>query len=136
MNISEKAAYIKGLAEGLKLDENDAVQKVLLAVVDALGDIASEVEDNAADILDISDQVDAVDEDLAELEQVVYDEFDDDDDVSDDEFYQVTCPKCGTDIYLDEDTIAEDGIACPECGTELTFDFDADSDDENSESEE
>ena len=133
MNISEKAAYIKGLAEGLKLDENDAVQKVLLAVVDALGDIAGEVEDNSADILDISDQVDAVDEDLAELEQVVYDEFDDDDEINDDEFYQVTCPKCGTDIYLDEDTIAEEGIACPECGTELTFDFDADDESDDSE---
>ena len=38
MNISEKVAYIKGLAEGLSVDD-----KVVNAILDVLGDIAKEL---------------------------------------------------------------------------------------------
>ena len=34
MEIKEKVAYIKGLAEGLGLDENDKNGKVLAAIID------------------------------------------------------------------------------------------------------
>ena len=38
MNVSEKVAYIKGLAEGLSVDD-----KVVNAILDVLGDIAKEI---------------------------------------------------------------------------------------------
>ena len=38
MDICEKIAYIKGLAEGLKLDENTNEGKILAAVIDLLGE--------------------------------------------------------------------------------------------------
>ena len=44
MEIKEKVAYIKGLAEGLKLDENDANGKVIAAIIDLLGDMAEEID--------------------------------------------------------------------------------------------
>ncbi|MGN0557052.1 MAG: CD1247 N-terminal domain-containing protein [Acutalibacteraceae bacterium] len=126
MNICEKISYIKGLAEGLGLDESNKNDKILKAVIDLLDDMAAELTDAEDDILDITDQVDAVDEDLAELEDFVFGDEDEDDEAEDDDYYQVTCPECGTEIYLDEDTLCEDSIACPECGTSLEFEFDED----------
>ena len=38
MKITEKVSYIKGLAEGLSLDEKTAEGKVLSAIIDALED--------------------------------------------------------------------------------------------------
>ncbi len=126
MTVTEKGSYIKGLAEGLGLDENQKNDKLLKAIIDVLEDIAVDLADAQDDIVDISDQVDAVDEDLADLEEVVYE--DDEDEMDDDEFYQVTCPNCSSEIYLDEETLEEECIACPECGTKLEFDFDYDDD--------
>lgn len=123
MTVSEKVSYIKGLAEGLGLDENNKTDKILQNIIDVLDDMAAELACAEDDILDLNDTVDEIDEDLGELEDFVYD---DEDDMDDDDFYQVTCPKCGTEIYLDEDTLAEESIACPECGTDLEFEFDED----------
>lgn len=126
MTVSEKVSYIKGLAEGLGLDENNKTDKILQNIIEVLDDMAAELACAEDDILDLNDTVDEIDEDLGELEDYVYD---DEDDVNEDDFYQVTCPKCGTEIYLDEDTLAEESIACPECGTDLEFEFDEDDSD-------
>ena len=45
MTLSEKAAYLKGLMDGLKLDTEKDENKVLAAVVDMLSDIAENVAD-------------------------------------------------------------------------------------------
>ncbi len=39
MDICEKIAYIKGLAEGLSIDDNTKEGKILNAIIDLLGDI-------------------------------------------------------------------------------------------------
>ena len=126
MNISEKVAYIKGLAEGLSLDEATKEGKLLLAIIDILDDIAVEIDDVEEVISDLGDQIDAVDEDLSSLEEIIYDDEDCGCDCGceDDEVYEVECPNCNDIIYLDEDMLAEDGIDCPNCGTALEFDFD------------
>ena len=125
MDICEKIAYVKGLAEGLKLDETTKEGKVLLALIDLVGDITEEICDNEDACDEMSEQLDAVDEDLAAIEDEFYgdDECDcchcDDDDV-----YEVTCPNCNDTIYLDDEMIDEGSIKCPNCGTDLEFDFD------------
>ena len=43
MDICEKVAYIKGLAEGLELDASTKEGKILEAVIDLLGDITEEI---------------------------------------------------------------------------------------------
>ena len=43
MSISDKVAYIKGLADGLVLDENNKQDKLIKAIIDALDDIAAEI---------------------------------------------------------------------------------------------
>lgn len=127
MNISEKVAYIKGLAEGLSLDETTKEGKILAAVIEVLDDMAAEIDDIEETVADMGEQVDAVDEDLSNLEDVIYDDCEDDecdcDCCDDDEVYEVECPNCHDLIYVDEEMLEEEGIDCPNCGTPLEFDF-------------
>ncbi len=137
MDICEKIAYIKGLAEGLALDTESKEGKIINAIVELLGDITEEICDIEDACDDMSEQIDAVDEDLASLEDIIYeDDCDcdccDDDDCDcgccDDDLYEVECPSCNDIIYLDEEMLEDDGIDCPNCGTHLEFDFDCDCD--------
>ncbi len=137
MDICEKVAYIKGLAEGLSLDENTAEGKLIAAIIDLLGDITEEICDIEDACDELCEQVDAVDEDLSAVEDIIYEccdddcdcDCDDDCDCCDDELYEIECPNCHDTIYLDEEMICAGGIECPNCGTSLEFDFNCDCDD-------
>ncbi len=130
MDICEKIAYIKGLAEGLSLDDSSKEGKILNAIIDLLGDITEEICDIEDGCDELMEQIDAVDEDLASLEDFIYEEDDDDCDCDcdcdccDDEVYEIECPACNDIIYLDADMLEEEGMVCPNCGTDLEFDFD------------
>ncbi len=134
MDICEKIAYIKGLADGLALDNDTKEGKILAAIIDLLGDITEEICDIEDGCDELMEQLDAVDEDLSSLEEIIYDEDCDCDcgccdgeDCEcdcDDEIYEIECPACNDVIYLDGDMLAEEGMTCPNCGTELEFDFD------------
>ena len=129
MNLSERIAYIRGLAEGLGLDTDKDEVKVINAIIDLLEDMAYDVQDMEDIVDDVCDQVDEIDEDLSELEEEVYggddcccDDCDEDFD-DDDVYYEVTCGKCGETITVDEDVLLEGEIVCPNCGENLEFDF-------------
>ena len=134
MDICEKIAYIKGLAEGLNLDETTKEGKILAAVIDLLGDITDEICEIEDGCDELMEQIAAVDEDLSAVEDIIYGEDDDDccdsDDCCDcdDEVYEIECPACHDTIYLDADMLEEEGMVCPNCGTDLEFDFDCDCD--------
>ena len=51
MDICEKIAYIKGLAEGLSLDETTKEGKILSAVIDLLGDITFNVNKGRINVI-------------------------------------------------------------------------------------
>ncbi len=127
MTVIEKVSYLKGLAEGLGLDESNKTDKLIQAIIDVLDDMAltvSDMEDHAAEI---EEQVNEIDEDLGDLEEYVYGDEDDEDDA----FYHVTCPECGEEICIDESMFDQDYINCPACGEKLEFDFGCDCDDED-----
>ena len=135
MDICEKIAYIKGLAEGLDLDTTTKEGKILNAIIDLLGDITEEICDIEEGCDELCEQIDAVDEDLANLEELIYGDDEDDCDCDcdcddccdcDDEVYEIECPACNDVIYLDADMLEEEGMVCPNCGTDLEFDFDCD----------
>lgn len=119
MNITEKVSYIKGLLEGLNLDENKAEVKLISAIVDLLDDMALEVTDIEEEVCEISEQMDEIDEDLGALEEEFYDCEE-----NDEEFYEVTCPTCGNTICIAEKTLCDGEMECPNCGENLEFDFD------------
>ena len=133
MEILEKVAYMKGLAEGLGLDTKTKEGKLLTVMIDILDDIALELEDLYENQVELEEGLDAVSDDLNDVETYIYeidgeyDEDDDDDDEDeddeDDEVYETTCPNCEEEIFFDE-TILEDGsVECPNCGEKLVFDL-------------
>ena len=124
MEILEKVAYMKGLAEGIGLDVKSKEGKLLKVMMDILDDVALELQDIRDEQADLEEGLDAVSEDLADVESYLFDQEDDEeDDEDDEEVYQTTCPNCEEEIFFDE-TILEDGsVLCPNCGEELEFDL-------------
>ncbi len=125
MTIAEKVSYIKGLAEGMKLNTETPEGKILAAVIDVLGDIALNIEDIDSDLADVSDVVTDLEESVMDLEDEVYgeDEYDRGDDDEDD-LYELTCPTCNNTITADFDVIANGKIECPNCGSTIEFELD------------
>lgn len=139
MTVTEKVAYLKGLAEGLALDAAKPETKIINAMLDVLDELALTVADLEDGMDLISEQLDAVDEDLDELESFVYEELDDCDCCDDDcdcgccgddeeEYYDVECPSCGEVICVDRDILEEGSICCPNCNELLEFEVDCDCD--------
>ena len=140
MTITEKAAYIKGLVDGLELDESAKETKVIKALVDIIDDMALSIADAEVDIAvladeidDIEEHLDAVDVDLADVEEILYEEYEDDEyfdddcdcdcdccdgcDEDEDFEYEVECPDCGEVFCFDESVFEDDEpLTCPNCG--------------------
>ncbi len=144
MTITEKAAYLKGLMDGLNLDTEKAEGKMISAIVDLLGDVTKRLSDVEETTIAISDELDEIEEDLDAIEDYIMDE--DDDDYYDDEdedfedegfdfgdedttIYEVKCA-CGNVINFDEETLEAGSIICDECGEVLEFSFEDDEEDE------
>ena len=130
MTLTEKAAYLRGLAEGLGLDSEKPETKMFNAIMDVIDDLALTSADIEDSIALINEQLDAVDEDLDELESFVYDEMDDDELFDDDEedCFEVECPACGEVICVDIGVLEDGALNCPNCNELLEFDFDEDCD--------
>lgn len=130
MNITENVSYIKGLAEGLSIDETTKEGKLLTAIVDALDNIAHQVDEIDMDLADLTDAVSDIDEAVAELEDDFYGDESDDEcgcgcEDDEEDFYEITCPKCNNTVTVDFDVIASGKILCPNCGEPLEFDLSA-----------
>ena len=120
MTVAEKVSYIKGLAEGLGVDDSTKEGKVLAAIVDVLDDIALTLGDIDEELNDVADVMTDMEESVDCLEDVVYGDEEDD---YDDDMYEVTCPNCGNTITVDFDVIQSGEIPCPNCGENLEFDL-------------
>ena len=138
MTLSEKAAYLKGLMDGMKLNTETDENRLLEKVVELLHDMAvsiDDLEDNAIAVSDeldeIEDNLDAIDEYLMDedddYDEDDYEDYDDDDyDFDDEASYEVTCPKCGEVQQLSEEELLKGSVVCPKCGEPLEFEFDED----------
>ena len=137
MTIVEKAAYLKGLAEGLDVENNSKEGKLWSVMLELLSDMAHEIEDLHACNMDYAEALDEMAEELSYLEELTCDldmpeDFEDECDGD--------CGSCGCDCgdYDDDDDdneddddddddeeIEYDGIiydaVCPVCGEEISF---------------
>lgn len=135
MSLTERTAYLRGLAEGMGLKAEDSNEhKLLLAMVETMEDIAAHVEANEESVSALADELEELDDALTELEESL--EEDDDEEEDEDEAeetveYELTCPECGGPVVLDEETIARGETVCPNCQQRLEIDlgFDEDAED-------
>ena len=81
--MKEKAAYLKGLIEGLGIDETTKEGKVIKAMSELLGELAEAVDGIDEDVTRAYDQINDLSEELEDLEADLYE--DDDEDDEDDE---------------------------------------------------
>jgi len=130
MEIIEKVAYLKGLAEGMELDTEKKEGKLLAAIIDLLEDIALEIEDLWDGEEELYEGLDAVSDDLEDVEDLIFedeeDEYEEDDFDEldeDEECYATTCPTCEEEIFFDESVLEDGEVICPNCGEKLEFDM-------------
>ena len=125
MTISEKVAYLKGLAEGLDLDTAKSKEGKLISVmIGILEEIGMSIEDLEENTVALGEELDAVSDDLADVEKAVFE--DDEDDCccdEDDDFFEVECPNCGETLVIDEDVLEEGAIQCPNCKEKFALDL-------------
>ena len=124
MTLTENAAYIKGLAEGLDLDATKPEGKLITKMLDLISDMADCLSDLEDECDELRAYIEEIDDDLADVEDEIfeyeYEDEDDEDDEDDDEaFYEVICPNCGETVCFD-DTLDPENLTCPAC--QETFD--------------
>ena len=154
MTISEKAAYLKGLMDGLELDTEKAEGKMISAIVELLGDVTKKLTAVEDTTIAISDELDEIEEDLDAIEDYILEDEDEDDDWDDEDWddyeecdceecdceegfdfgdedsiiYEVKCV-CGNVINFDEETLEAGSIVCENCGETLEFSFEDEDED-------
>ena len=106
MNTYESLGYLKGLMDGLEIDENSKEGKIFKAITAVLDNLAEDVED-------LIDEVDDLEDDVCDLEDYVYDE--------DDEYWD------------DDEEFEEYAVECPNCGESLEFEFEEEDEEDDEE---
>ena len=130
MTLTEKTAYIKGLADGLEIDTATKEGKLIAALIDLTADMAATIAEQGKQIETLHDYIEEIDEDLGDVEEMLYEDEDEDDEfecdgecdccdedceLCDDDYFEVECPACGETICFDG-SIDPEELACPACG--------------------
>ncbi len=127
-DLKEKVAYLKGLAEGMELDDSTNEVKLLKAVIHVMDDLALAVDDIEEIQEELGYQVDEIDEDLGEIESLLYEDSDEKDEAHEEDKL-INCPHCGESFELDPDSIKDDQIDCPICSKAIDIVWQCDCED-------
>lgn len=137
-NLTEQAAYIKGLAEGLELDAASKEGKVISALLELtealakeLANVRKDIEEIDDDLEYLNDYVEELDDDLESVESFISGEDDEDEDADDEDEEEDDlfddgecdgncegCHGCDGEEYYE--------IVCPSCGETVCFDQELD----------
>ena len=123
--LTDRISYLQGLAEGMKLNPDKDSHKLILGILAVLGEVGDSFEALAESHAELSDYVESIDEDLADLEADLYDEDNEtlagnDKDEDFEGMIEYECPHCGATVEIDPDDVDFDEDAlCPQCGKEL-----------------
>lgn len=125
MRVTESAAYLKGLAEGLELGNDTKETKIIGKMIEIIEEMAARIdsleEENSelyACLEEVSNDLMALEDDFYELDgEDEYDDLTDDEDaeLEEEEYYELECPSCGEKICFADDVDLET-LACPACG--------------------
>lgn len=120
----ERVAYLRGLVEGLGIEESTKEGKVITNIIEILGDFADAINELNDSQEELDEYVEAIDEDLSNVEDELFDEddeFDEDDDYG---FIEVECPHCNEYVYLDEEVLDKgEEVLCPNCHEPIDIEF-------------
>ena len=131
MGITENAAYLKGLAEGLKLDESTNEGKLIVKMLDLMEEMAEKISVLESANEELYNYMEGMAEDLVNLEDDFYGDDEcscedysdlnedcDGEEYVDEEYYEIECPTCGEKICFTDD-FDLDNFLCPACGNKI-----------------
>ena len=134
MTLSEKTAYLKGLADGMTISSESNEGKLLTEIIKVLEDVSDSVAALEDECDRLNEYVEELDEDLGDVEDYLFDDeeddeedddyddddFDDDDEDYDDDVIEVECPNCGETICVPP-TVDYAHLICPACNEEFSY---------------
>lgn len=143
--LRERVAFLQGLARGLRTEQGSRESEILVEVLDVMGSVVQGIDRLRSQQGELSEYLDAVDQDLADLEEdvgaVQIQEKPGGTLVAEagtttvegstrptaGRFVATDCPACGQTVYFSEDFLDDDQleITCPDCG-EIVWDTDED----------
>lgn len=121
--VKEKIAYLRGMVDSSESIKEQQTKVIFQRILEVLDELADDVDELYFGQEELDEYVEALDLDLADLE----------DDVEgdnccghhsheeQDEMVEMECPNCQELVFFEEDFLYDDDveITCPECGEAL-----------------
>ncbi len=101
----------------------------MIGILEEVGLTLEDLEDSTAAM---GEELDAISDDLADVEEIVFDDDDEEEGCchrghchchDDDDFFEVECPTCGAEIDIDESILEAGTVECPSCGDTFAIDL-------------
>ena len=121
--LREKAAYMRGVLEGINFNGDEQQKRLWESLIDFCDDVADDLGQLEDSHDEFADYIEAIDEDLCTLEKYFYNNEEEDEDSREITFtsdqghdvMEMNCPFCNQGLYF-EDEEGEYEVVCPECG--------------------
>lgn len=136
MKLTEKVSFIRGLMEGMEYPKDQKEGKIITAIVDVLEEMAQQVQMLEKDTDYLLDEMDEVKQQTSTLADIILDDYEEEIEdtlqeqedalLTEDSLYEITCPKCGEVVCVDDDMLSDENLSCPNCHTSFEVDFDLD----------
>ena len=138
--LTDKVSFLKGLAAGMKLNMEKDSNKLMMEILNAMGEMAEEMQRMADAHEELNEYVESIDDDLADLEETLFGEEDEDavydeegyeESDEDDELIAYACPTCGHEIqFRASDVDFDEDYLCPACGKPVFPELEEDEEEE------
>ncbi len=113
--INERVAYLRGLTEGMKIDDATNEGKLIVKIIDVLDDVAEAIDELEIAQSEMDEYLENMDEDLNEVEEALFGE-------EDELLIEIECPHCHEIIFFDEDMLDVEEFVCPNCNKAIDAD--------------
>ena len=126
-NLTDRTAYLRGLAEGLGIDREKGENRLMLEMLTVMDEMAQKLVELDTDIGELDEYVESIDSDLGDIEDALFgeegemdedDEEDEDDGEAFDEDEELSfdCPHCGKTMQIKAaDIDFDESPLCPNC---------------------
>ena len=103
-----------------------------------LKEVGQQLDGMDAAMDQFDEELDALGDTVAELEEAVFDDEDEPDEDfggydDDEDFFQIPCPTCGEDLVVDDEALAAGVVDCPVCGGKFALSFEDEEDEPSDE---
>jgi formylmethanofuran dehydrogenase subunit E len=122
MDLKEKIAYLKGLIDGHAFDQGNREGQIFVSIAEIFQKLADEIDRLKRLHEEMEDYLESVDEDLNELEEIIYGD-EEDLNLEDEEYLEIECTNCHDKVSFEPNAVMNEEdlmkVMCPHCGAGL-----------------